>query len=134
VPSDETQYVGLAIGAAIALAGIGAAYFVYRLRAGLAGRLRERFSAVHEVLRDKYYFDELIDELIVGPVRAAGRFSQSVVERLVVDRLIVGGTSGAARAGAAAVRILQSGLMRMYALLVAFGVLAMAIYFLVVAR
>ena len=49
---------------------------------------------VHDFLKNKWYFDELIDALVYRPVIRAGRFANDVVERVVVQG-IVGGTTGA---------------------------------------
>jgi NADH-quinone oxidoreductase subunit L len=47
-----------------------------------------------------------------------------------VDGTLVGGTSGLVRAGSAAVRAVQSGLLRAYAALLVLGLLAVGLYFL----
>ena len=54
-------------------------------------------------------------------------------ERVVVDGVLVGGTSGAVRAGSAAVRAVQSGFLRYYAALLLLGVTALGLYFLIAA-
>ena len=66
---------------------------------------------------NKWYFDELIDALVVRPTAAAGRFARDTFERVFVDETLVGGTTGIVRAGSAAVRAAQSGFVRYYAAL-----------------
>ena len=71
--------------------------------------IRERFAGVHSFFVHKWYFDELIDLLIVRPVAWLGRFGRNVFERVVVNGVFVGGTAGAVRAGSAAVRARSPG-------------------------
>ncbi len=78
----------------------------------------------------KWYFDELIDALVVRPVAAVGRFAQDTFERVFVDETLVGGTTGLVRAGSAAVRAAQSGFVRYYAALLVLGVAGVGFYFL----
>ncbi len=60
-----------------------------------------------------------------------GRWSRDTFERIFVDGALVGGTSGIVRAGSAAVRALQTGLLRSYAGLVIAGLAAVVLYFLI---
>jgi NADH-quinone oxidoreductase subunit L len=50
----------------------------------------------------------------------------------VVDGLLVGGTTAVVRAGSAAVRAVQDGYLRVYAALLVFGLVGVALYFLIV--
>jgi NADH-quinone oxidoreductase subunit L len=92
---------------------------------------RERFSGLHSFLFHKWYFDELIDTIVVRPSAFFGRFARDVFERVFVNGLLVGGTAGAVRAASAAVRALQSGFLRHYAALLLLGITALGLYFLV---
>jgi NADH-quinone oxidoreductase subunit L len=131
-PSEGAEYVGLAIGAAIALLGIAIAYLVYMRWTGLSIGLAERLAPVHSFLAHKWYFDELIDALVVRPGRAFGRFGRTVVESALVQGLLVGGASGVVRAGTSFARSIQTGYLRGYAFLLFVSVGALALYFLVV--
>ena len=79
---------------------------------------------------NKWYFDELIDALVVQPAAAAGRFANTTFERVFVDGAIIGGATSLVRAGSASVRAAQTGLLRYYAALVMLGVAALGLYFL----
>jgi len=68
--------------------------------------------------------------VIVRPAAWFGRFAQQTFERLVVDGLLVGGTTNVVRAGSSAVRAAQSGFLRAYAALLVLGMTAVALYFL----
>ncbi len=131
-PSNGLENFGLILGAAVGLAGIALAYVVWVLRSGTAARVRERARAPYELFVNKWYFDELIDRGFVRPAAWVGRFAQQTFERVVVDGLLVGGTTGVVRAGSSAVRAVQAGYLRAYASLLVFGLVGVALYFLIV--
>jgi NADH-quinone oxidoreductase subunit L len=130
-PSTSSAWIGLLIGAAIAVTGITIAYRIWIVDPAIAVRLRERFGPVYRLLINKWYFDELIDLLIVRPVLRVGRLADSVLERVVVTGAITDGTVSVVRAGSAAVRRAQTGLLRYYAAVVVVGVSVVALYFLI---
>jgi NADH-quinone oxidoreductase subunit L len=121
---------GLVLGTLIGLAGIALAYRIWVARPGTAERIRVRVPALYELSFNKWYFDELIDAVIVTPFAAAGAFARDVFERRVIDETLIGGTTGIVRAGSAAVRAVQSGFIRYYAALLVLGVTAVGFYFL----
>jgi NADH-quinone oxidoreductase subunit L len=121
---------GLLLGTALGLAGIAIAYRVWVLRPGSAAAVRARLRGVHQLLARAWYFDELIDVLIVRPALASGRFARETFERLVVDETLIGGSTGLVRAGSAAVRAAQSGFVRYYAALLVLGAAGVGFYFL----
>jgi len=128
-PSTSWSWIGLGIGSVISLAGIGVAYWLYVVRPEVPAALQQRFSAVHTFLYNKWYFDEAIDLLIVRPTLAIGRFANRVFERFVVDGL-VSGTEDIVGGGGRLVRVVQSGFVRSYALLLLVGFAGLALYFL----
>ena len=130
-PSTTPAWIGLAIGAAIALLGIGIAYRIWIRSPQTAVALRERFSGIYRFLANKWYFDELIDLLVVRPALWIGRFTESVLERIVIAGTITGGTVGVVRASSAAVRRLQTGFLRYYAAALVVGLSGIALYFLI---
>jgi NADH-quinone oxidoreductase subunit L len=130
-PSTSADWIGLVIGAVIAIAGIAIAYRIWVKDRSVAPALQKRFAAVYNFLIHKWYFDELIDLLVVRPALWFGRFAESVLERIVITGTITGGTVGLVRAGSAAVRRLQTGFLRYYAAALVVGMSAMALYFLI---
>jgi NADH-quinone oxidoreductase subunit L len=122
--------VGLVLGTAIGLGGIAIAYYVWVLRPGTSAAVQARLRPLYELFVHKWYFDELIDLLVVRPWGWFGRFGQQTFERVVISGTLVGGTSGIVRAGSAAVRALQSGFLRAYAALLLLGLVGVAFYFL----
>jgi NADH-quinone oxidoreductase subunit L len=130
-PSDGLTVFGLVLGTVIALAGIYAAYVVWVLRPETSERIRERFVLLYRLFVNKWYFDELIDLVVVRPSAWLGRFGQQTFERVVVNGFFVGGTTGIVKAGSAAARALQNGFLRAYAALLVLGLVGVAFYFLI---
>ena len=130
-PSVGHEWRGLAIGAAISLLGIGTAWLLWVRRPDLPGLFRKRLRPAYLLALHKWYFDEAIDLLVVRPALAVGRFANGVFERVVVDGL-VSGTAGGVRGAGGIVRLVQSGFVRGYALLLIAGFAGLGLYFLVV--
>jgi NADH-quinone oxidoreductase subunit L len=130
-PSDGLTVFGLVLGTALAVAGIATAYMIWVARPGTSARIQERFSFLHRLFVNKWYFDELIDLVVVRPAAWLGRFGQQTFERVVVNGLFVGGTTGIVKAGSAAARALQNGFLRAYAALLVLGLVGVAFYFLI---
>jgi NADH-quinone oxidoreductase subunit L len=126
-----SAWIGLIIGALIAVLGITIAYRIWVAKPGTALRIRERVPALHNFLVHKWYFDELIDFLVVRPTLWAGRFINSVLERVVIGGAVTGGTTGIVRAGSAAVRRAQTGFVRYYAAVMVICISGVALYFLI---
>jgi NADH-quinone oxidoreductase subunit L len=130
-PSDGLTAFGLVLGTVIALAGIYTAYVVWVARPGTSERVRQRLAPLHRLFVNKWYFDELIDTVVVRPFAWFGRFGQQTFERVVIDGLLVGGTTNIVKAGSAAARALENGFLRAYAALIVLGVVGVALYFLI---
>jgi NADH-quinone oxidoreductase subunit L len=129
--STGTDWVGLIVGALIALAGISIAYRTYVAKVGTSAALQARLSGLHRFLYNKWYFDELIDLVVVRPTQWLGRFAESVLERGVIAGGVTGSSVGVVRAASAAVRRAQTGFLRYYAAAMLVGIGAMALYFLI---
>ncbi len=130
-PSNTLIYVGLALGTVIGLGGIGLAWVVWVARPGSSTRDRRTFRAGLRLFAGKWYFDELIDALVVRPAIWFGRFAQGSFERVFVNGTLIGGTTAIVRAGSAAVRSAESGFVRYYVAFVVIGLSGVGLYFLV---
>jgi NADH-quinone oxidoreductase subunit L len=132
-PSDGLTWIGLAVGALFALGGIALAYRLWVQDPARPAAIRARLATVHRFFVNKWYFDELIDAIVVRPFAWSGRFARDVFERVVINGVVVGGPTVAVRAGSAAVRAVQSGFLRYYAALLLVGVTGLGLYFLIAA-
>jgi NADH-quinone oxidoreductase subunit L len=122
--------VGLVIGTVLALSGIALAYQIWVKKPGTSEAIRLRLKPLYTFFVNKWYFDEVIDALFVRPGRRLGALATSVIERGLIDGGVTGGAGGAVRAGSAAVRALQTGLLRNYVALIVVGMIAVIAYFL----
>jgi NADH-quinone oxidoreductase subunit L len=70
-----------------ALTGIGLGYHIYLKRPELPGQIKARFVAMHRVLVNKYYVDEIYHALFLRPVlkvvALSGRFDLQVIDGAV---------------------------------------------------
>jgi len=130
-PSGTLTVVGLLIGAALGVLGILVAYRLWVREPTRPAALRARLAGLHALFVRKWYFDELIDVLVVRPFALFGRFARSVFETVVIRGVFTGGTATAVRAGSAAVRAAQTGFLRYYAALLLLGLTALGLYFLI---
>ncbi|HET9488330.1 MAG TPA: NADH-quinone oxidoreductase subunit L [Methylomirabilota bacterium] len=117
--------LGLGILSVAAVAsGIVVAWFRYLatpVRADSIGRPR---SAVHALLLNAYYVDQLYDRAIVRPLQALSVFLAHRVDLGIIDG-IVNGVGRAVVAGAAAGRRLQTGYVVNYAVTMLVGAVAL---------
>jgi len=130
-PSTGPAWIGLIIGAVIGVFGISLAYRIYVARPGTSAVLQRRLPLVHNFLVHKWYFDELIDYVVVRPALMSGRFAEGVLDRIVVSGALTGGVAGAVRSGGAAVRRAQTGFLRYYAAALILGLSFVVLYFLI---
>ncbi len=127
-PHVFPEWLGLVIGAVIAVSAITLAYRVWILQPETAPRLRERFAPLHAFLVNKWYFDEAIDYAIVRPSLMLGRVAESVGEKIVIGGAVTGGVVGVVRGCSAIVRRAQTGIMRFYAAAMIVGLAFVAFY------
>ena len=132
IPSSGSAWLGLAVGGAVAIAGIALAYVLYVARPGVTVRLAERFSGLHGFFFNRWYLDALQDALVYRPLVGAGHFANAVFERFVVNG-IGDGAAGVVRGAGSIVRGAQSGFVRGYALLLVGGFAVLGVYFLAAA-
>jgi NADH-quinone oxidoreductase subunit L len=127
-PGTEMSLMGLST--LIALAGIGLATMIWLRRPAMADAWAARFPALHRLLLNKYYVDELYNAVIVQPIK---RISQGFLWRGVDAGLIDGTVNGVGlvvRGWSAVLRRLQTGSVRAYAMSFFIGVVAIVGYYL----
>ncbi len=112
--------------------GFAIAYVRYGSKTALAGAVeRLRNESVHQpaILVNAFYFDAAIDALFVRPAQIAlGRWFGNVVEPHVIDAGVREAAISASWLGHL-FRSFQTGLVRAYALTLAFGVACFVIYY-----
>jgi NADH-quinone oxidoreductase subunit L len=139
----------------VAVAGWFTAYHLYIQRPERASELAEKYAFAYDVLLNKYYVDEFYQAFIVRPVMWAPTAFWTVDERVTdgfvnacatftrlysnwsgfLDRLVVDGSvNGVAvlvQSGARAFRLIQTGLVQNYLLVMALGVFVFATLYLI---
>jgi NADH-quinone oxidoreductase subunit L len=113
---------------AVSLALVG--FFVAR-RAFAAGRQIVGSPGIWRVLEHKLYFDELYDALFYRPAAAVSNALRRNVEEPVVERSLDEIGSGTIQVGGEVGRV-QSGLLRTYAVAIAFSVAVLVVVFVAV--
>ena len=129
-PTVAAAWIGLGEGAIISILGVVTAWLLYVKKPGIPPKLIEKLGPLHTLLVNKWYGDQIIDFLIVTPVKGFGRFCNQIFERYAIDGL-TSGTIGVIRSAGDAVRELQSGLLRGYATTMLFGIVGIGLYFLI---
>jgi NADH-quinone oxidoreductase subunit L len=114
-----------ALSVAVALGGIGLAYFLYAAKSERAGALARRFSGLHTFLDKGWYFDALYGATIVRAAKWLGRVTTGF-DRNVLGGLVGGVGRGALGTGGILQR-LQSGGVQSYALFILLSVLIIGV-------
>ena len=115
-------------------AGITVAYMRYGNPSALLDavpRLRNETVRMPGALTHAFYFDDAIEALFVRPSVAFGRFFASVIDPHVIDGAVREASISASWLGHL-FRSFQTGLVRAYALALAFGAAAFALYYVVI--
>lgn len=121
--SHSTEYALMGISTALIIGAIVFAWFRYRnYKQSETGRLGK-------ILENKWYVDELYDISIVNPVKKLSGFLETVIERSGIDAL-VNGVGKVVQYGSRQIRLLQSGQVGVYILLmVVFMLIFLSIQF-----
>lgn len=119
-PAEGASYWLLALIAALfGAAGITFAYVAYVARPEIAANLARQFAGPHRVLTNRYYIDEIYDFAIVRPVKTFARWLSRFFDRGIDNT--TNAASFLVREASVALRELQTGYVRNYALLIFVG-------------
>ncbi len=113
------------VSSAIALAGIGIAYWMYVKQPSLADDMANRMATGFNLSRHKFYFDELYELFIVKPMTIFAHVCR-LVDTYVLDGLVDLCGQVPVFLGFL-VRPVQNGLVQFYALLMALGLAGFAL-------
>ena len=96
--AGETPEAALMIASvAIALAGIGLAWFLYIKRTELPDKIAASFGGLYRLVYNKYYVDQIYDALFVNRTKDLG-LTLGAFDRTFIDGLGVDGTGWLTRA------------------------------------
>lgn len=125
-PTVAQDYGTSAIAVTLGLVGAGLAHRAFRERRQLVSR-----PGLWRVLEHKFYFDELYDALFYRPAVSLSQALRRNVEEPVIERSLDEIGSGTIQVGGEVARV-QSGLLRTYALAIAFAVCVLVVVFVAV--
>jgi NADH-quinone oxidoreductase subunit L len=112
------------VGLLAALIGFGAAYALY-FNASV-DPLPAKFTALSRAMRNRFYFDELYEQLIAITHEVLAKIA-GWIDRWIIAGLAVRGTHGTTELAGRALRLLQTGNLQTYAFLFVLGV-ALVLY------
>jgi NADH-quinone oxidoreductase subunit L len=84
-------------------------------------------AGLHKVLENKYYIDEIYGATIVGPLKKISSFSSNVIDRVFVDGAVNGVGRGIRLIGSG-LRVIQSGDIQNYGVLMLGGLLIVILF------
>ncbi len=146
------SYILMVVSTIVAVSGIGFAYLVYYRKKVSADALAEKFGFFYKLSFNKFYFDELYDYIIIGPVlgfaRAMWWFDANIIDGLVnftgwftvkwadvkmwFDKWIIDGIVNGlgylCMGGAWILKFIQSGSVQFYTLMIMAGATGLVIY------
>jgi NADH-quinone oxidoreductase subunit L len=102
------------------LLGWGTAYYFYVMQPGLPSRLAVRLQGLYQLSFNKWYVDELYDRIFVRPTVDLARWLWDILDVRVIDRA-VNGVGWVTEAWARGLRLMQSGQLQHYALVMVLG-------------
>jgi NADH-quinone oxidoreductase subunit L len=117
-----TEVAFMVVSTLLALGGIGLAYLFFG--GGYRAPAREFAAAAPgfvQLVRDKFRVDELYDTIIIRPIRTLSKGLFAVVDRLLIDRIVVGGTAAVVDVLGRLTRTFQFGDVQRYLAMFALG-------------
>ena len=117
----STEYILMGLSTVLVLASIFTAFSLYKNY-----KAEGEATGFGKVLQNKWYVDELYQTAIVQPLAALGAFFNNTIEKKVIDGF-VNGVGRAVNYGSRQIRLLQSGQVGAYVLLMVIGMLLLFI-------
>lgn len=124
-PFNESP-LGALFGLCAVIFGFFMAYGIYRRT--LTDPLPEKLGWLSRAMRNRFYFDELYEDILIPYTQEALAKFAAGIDRLIISGFIVRGTSGFTDLFGRALRLLQTGSIQTYAFLLVAGV-ALVLYF-----
>ena len=113
----------------LAAAGVGLSAFFYLKRPDIPAAIQKRFSFIHSMLVNKYWFDELYSTIFASGARLLGGTLWRRGDQNIIDGFFVNGTAHLIERFSRLVRAFQSGYIYHYAFAMLIGVFALVTWF-----
>ncbi len=108
-----------------ALAGVVVAWYFYLRRPEFPAALQRRFSGIYRLLDNKYYFDWFNENVLARGARMIGTGLWRGGDVGLIDNIVIDGSARTIGAIAGVARLLQSGYLYWYALVMIVGVIGL---------
>jgi NADH-quinone oxidoreductase subunit L len=109
----------------LALAGVVTAYVFYMLKPEIPAAIQQRFGFVQRLLENKYYMDWINERLLAPAARAVGQGLWKGGDVALIDGAIINASARGIGSIASLTRLLQSGYLYWYALVMIVGVVGL---------
>ena len=109
----------------LAMAGVATAYVLYIQAPHIPAQIARRFSAIHKLLDEKYYFDRFNEVVFAGGARWLGNLAWTKVDAGFIDGSLVNGSANLVGQISGIVRHLQTGVLYHYAFAMIIGLLVL---------
>ena len=106
----------------LALSGVVLSWFFYMKRPDIPAAIQRKFSAIHTLLENKYYFDKINDVVFAGGARLLGKVLWRGGDVAVIDGFIINGSVKLVGWVSAITRLFQTGYVYHYAFTMIIGV------------
>jgi NADH-quinone oxidoreductase subunit L len=113
----------------LAVAGVALAAFFYLVRPSIPAAIAKRFSFLHQMLLNKYWFDELYSWVFAKGARALGGSLWRRGDQSVIDGFFINGSAHLVERFSRMAKTLQSGYIYHYAFAMLIGVFALVTWF-----
>jgi NADH-quinone oxidoreductase subunit L len=120
----------MAASVAVALFGIGLAYYLYRARTEKPKKIAESVPGIYDWVYNKYYVDEIYDIFIVRRIVNGSIWLWQAFDAAFIDGM-VNGIASAVRGAGDRVRRIQTGVVGSYAFSLLLGAIVIVGYLLV---
>jgi NADH-quinone oxidoreductase subunit L len=113
----------------LAAAGVLSAWYLYIKRPDLPGQIATRVSALHRLLANKFYFDEIYQTVFAGGSRGLGTALWRVGDVALIDGGMVNGSARVVGWLSVLLRHMQSGYLYHYAFAMIIGLSALLAWY-----
>ncbi|MDH5513870.1 MAG: NADH-quinone oxidoreductase subunit L [Gammaproteobacteria bacterium] len=113
----------------LAIAGVALAWYMTLKNPGFADSMRRRFSAIYNVLVNKYYMDDFNQVVFAGGARGIGQLLWRIGDVVIIDGLLVNGSARLVGWTSGIVRKIQTGHLYTYAFSMIIGLVLMLYWF-----
>ncbi len=113
----------------LALAGVLVAWYCYLINPRVPVWFENKFSVIHKILVEKYWFDQLYQSVFAAAGRGIGRVLWQAGDMHIIDGAMVNGSANSVGRLSRVMRLIQSGFLYHYAFVMIIGLVGLLIIF-----